>query len=447
MVLNLPSAVRTATYLHRPHYPELDGEYRFRALTLPAWASLDEQTGLISGIPDHAGLADIHIEMSNGAHSRQFRGQLSVENDAIYKNPGRRDFYANDFSGSPRTLRNDLDGGLAAEIQFVQSHAVAPNGNFAQNKADESQSRYMPMLTAQRNALLLFLPHGNATPDTVRADVLVNGGLVETLTLQHPNTLPAADRLAGQVTYSSKAWWAVIPWQHVRNGMSLSFTSITGDTRSSGILAATHIDIGAATQIVLKNLRLGMLTTPSHYNTHWVLIDPIMAATDYFQTAPISKLIIGNYADMTLDRVIISSGVIYDKAVNGSSAVEGGWHAGDMRESVGKSQVSIGINLADAGQTSNNMRQTYSRAYKQITSHHAWGMYTNGRIEHGGSGGNGIGTLTHSSGNEASHEWGHDHGLGHYPGQDLTTAGRAIMPAAAGALSPIATACAPISAA
>lgn len=51
------------------------------------------------------------------------------------------------------------------------------------------------------------------------------------------------------------------------------------------------------------------------------------------------------------------------------SAVEGGWHAGDMRENVGKSQVSVGINMADFGFSSNNMAQNYSRKFKQITSH------------------------------------------------------------------------------
>src|SRR5690554_5464574 len=66
----------------------------------------------------------------------------------------------------------------------------------------------------------------------------------------------------------------------------------------------------------------------------------------------------------------------------------------------------------------------YNHVFKQITNHHAWGNYQNGRVSHGLSGGNGIGTLSASRGNEASHEWGHAYGLGHYPGAGLTEDGR-----------------------
>ncbi|MDN6319487.1 MAG: M66 family metalloprotease [Marinobacter sp.] len=91
-----------------------------------------------------------------------------------------------------------------------------------------------------------------------------------------------------------------------------------------------------------------------------------------------------------------------------------------MRADVAKSQVSVGINEAAYGVTSNSMSQSYPHIFKQITNHHAWGEYQNGRILHGLSGGNGIGTLDASLGNEASHEWGHAYGLGHYPGSGLT---------------------------
>ena len=55
-----------------------------------------------------------------------------------------------------------------------------------------------------------------------------------------------------------------------------------------------------------------------------------------------------------------------------------------------------------------------------FTVHHAKGRYTNGEgkpvdVPHGLSGGNGIGTLVDSTGNEFSHEVGHGYGMGHYP--------------------------------
>lgn len=414
--LTFAPAVSTAAYAVQPAYAEITGAKTYRAQQLPSWAALDAATGRISGTPLQEGSAPIAIEVSNGSATAVYLGQLQIDRASDFTRLGLRSFYSQDFDGNPRQLRNDLQGALAAEIQFVQSHAVAPNGNFLQNKADETKSRYMPKLTAQREAMLLFIPQGDARPQSVQAQLMINGVPVANFTLNPPSTLPAADVAGDLVTYSDKAWWVVIPWQQVRNGMSLRFTSdgLRGD------LPADKMDIGAATQLVIKTLRLGMLAAPLKTNGQWVLIDPVMAASDYFQILPLSKLVMGSYADMTLNRVIIASGRIYDKDIDGSSAGAGGWQAGDMRENVGKSQVSVGINLADMGQTSNSMTQSYSRKFKQITAHHAWGQYTNGFINHGGSGGNGIATLTDSQYNEASHEWGHDYGLGHYPGQNLT---------------------------
>ena len=418
--LTLAPAVSTAAYVAQPAYAEVTGNKTYRVQQLPSWASLNASTGEIYGTPPQAGSAQLAIEVSNGSVSAVYSGTLTIDQDADFARSALRSFYAQDFDGNPRQLRNDLQGGLAAEVQFVQSHAVAPNGNFQRNTADETKSRYMPKLTAQREAMVLLMPQGDTKPSAVQAQLLQDGVPVMTLSLNSPTTLPASDVAGDKVTYSDKAWWAIIPWQHVRQGMSLRFSS-NGQT---GELAAASIDMGEATQLVIKSIRLGMLTDPLMGSAHWTLIDPVMAASDYFQTLPVSKVVLGSYANMSLKRVIIASGRIYDQAVDGSSAVEGGWHAGDMRENVGKSQVSIGINLADMGQTSNNMAQSYSRKFKQITTHYAWGQYTNGFINHGGSGGNGIATLTNGQYNEPSHEWGHDYGLGHYPGKELTTDGR-----------------------
>lgn len=415
--LSLVPAVSTAAYVAQPAYAEINGTKTYRAQQLPSWASVNASTGEIYGTPPQAGSAPIAIEVSNGSATAVYSGTLQIDQASDFARPALRSFYAQDFDGNSRILRNDLQGGLAAEIQFVQSHSVAPNGNSQQNKADETKSRYMPKLTAQREAMVLFMPQGDSKPTAVQAQLLQDGAPVMTLTLQPPSTLPASDVASDQVTYSDKAWWAIIPWQQVRQGMSLRFTA-DGQT---GDLPAASIDMGEATQLVVKSIRLGMLTDPSEQNVQWILIDPVMAASDYFQTLPVSKVILGSYANMSLKRVIIASGRIYDQDIDGSSADTGAWQAGDMRENVGKSQVSVGINLADMGQTSNNMAQVYSRKFKQITTHFAWGQYTNGRINHGGSGGGGIATLTNGEKNEVSHEWGHDYGLSHYPGQSLTT--------------------------
>ncbi|MDS1308682.1 M66 family metalloprotease [Marinobacter xiaoshiensis] len=304
----------------------------------------------------------------------------------------------------------------------MQSHSVAPTNNFERNANDETKSKYMPRLTALRDTLLLFIPKNGIEPITMHAEVSVNGQPLMTLPMAHPNDLPKSDVAGAQpIQYSTKAWSVNLPWDTVKNGLSLEFiVDKNAENRASGYLPAANIDIGEASRIVFQSIRLGMLTEPGQSDGHYTLRDPVLAATDYFQTLPVSKLVMGSYADAVLNRVIIRSGTIYDKHIDGSSQVTGSVYEGDMRENVGKSQVSVGINMANFGYTSNNMKQQHPHAFKQITNHHAWGMYTNGRVGHGLSGGNGIGTLYDSRGNEASHEWGHAYGLGHYPGENLT---------------------------
>lgn len=112
------------------------------------------------------------------------------------------------------------------------------------------------------------------------------------------------------------------------------------------------------------------------------------------------------------------NGVVYtDK-----SASTGGWHSGDMREAIGKAMVSTGINNANVGIVSSaGYSQQYNRRFNHITAHTNVGIYTKKDTDlpqvvvHGGSGGGGIVTLEATTGNEWSHELGHNYGLGHWP--------------------------------
>lgn len=428
--LNLPNAVAEVSYAFRAEVGSLSGDITYRAKQLPEWASIDPATGEITGNPeadDVSAKVPVSIEATNGKHTVTLSGSLQVEHTAAYLPNTARDFYSQDFEGNKRGLRNDLSGGeLRGEVQFVQTHSVAPANNFERNQADETQSKYMPRVTALRDALLLFIPDQSVNPTTVDVEVSLHGEPLMTLAMAHPNALPKSDVTGSQdIQYSTQAWSIRLPWETVRNGLSLRFVADRdSDTSRFGDLPAGNIDIGEASQIVFQSIRLGMLTEPGQENGHYTLRDPVMAATDYFQTMPVSKLVMGSYADTVLDRVILRSGVIYDKAVDGASQVDGDVYSGDMRENVAKSQVSVGINMANFGYTSNHMNQGHPHVFKQITNHHAWGMYQNGRVSHGLSGGNGIGTLYATWGNEASHEWGHAYGLGHYPGQGLTEDGR-----------------------
>ena len=327
---------------------------------------------------------------------------------ARYDEVDLKGFYDIDPSGAVRAVRNDLVGSLPAMIQFGQSHTVDPSGNEARN---------MPRLTTEREALLLVTPDPTLQDiDALNVTVSVDGTVMGTAELLHPNSMYRSDYNnndgRADYNYSRRAWSTRLPWDWVKPGMSLS---ITDDKTRSGNLAADKIDFGAPAELVVHNIRLGMLTEPpAESDAFWLLKNPEQGAADYFQTIPAARMTVAYYEPMKLDKVMIANGTIYDTA----SASEGGVYSGDMRENTGKSTVSVGINLANFGATASSMAgQSQPQWFQNVVAHHAVGMYSNGKQSHGLSGGNGMLTLYSTSGNEFSHEIGHHYGLGHYPGQ------------------------------
>lgn len=318
-------------------------------------------------------------------------------------------FYDIDASGKPRAVRNDLNGNLPAMVQFVQSHSVDPSGNAAKS---------MPRLTSEREALVLFTPDPEqGEVKSLTLSVSVDGQTKPAITLRHPDELPEADRNSSDerpdVRYSRRAWSAVLPWDWVKPGLSLS---VSDDRGRNGVLAGNTIEFAAPAELVINNVRLGLLTDPPRSTGHYMLLEPARAGTDYFQTIPASRLIIAKYDEVILQKVMVASGTIYDTV----SAVEGSVYAGDMRENTAKSTFSVGINLANWGVTSSSMQSQHQPQVTQsVVVHHARGVYQNGEVNHGLSGGNSILTLYDSVGNEFSHEIGHHYGLGHYPGQNV----------------------------
>lgn len=324
--------------------------------------------------------------------------------DAYYPHP-EIGFADHDRTGRERTQRNDLTGALGGRVDLIQATSSAPAGNAAALRPDA---------VAERATMLTFIPA--AATDRVTLTVHRGAQVLGALSLSHPNRMPGIDQTLsrGTVGWSNRAWWAELPWQWMRAGIALTFTDADGRTGTTG-----PVELAAPVEMVINNIQLGMLTPAPDGDGQRFIKRPASGASDYFQTIPIARMTMARYEKVELDRVIIANGTIYTTASTG----EGGVHSGDMRENVGKAQVSTGINLATWGITSSPMNQNQPQVTNQRVIHHSAGLYVNGRQIHGLSGGNGMATLHASVGNELSHELGHSYGLGHWPGIDTARTG------------------------
>jgi hypothetical protein len=320
-----------------------------------------------------------------------------------------------DFSeGLP--LRANLTGTLAGEVKFIQSRAVYPKRNAGEERA---------LLTMHREALLMFTPTADTNLTKVDVTVTNNAGQTFNTSLAHPYAIPGSDQNTSdsrpRVLFSKNAWSVAIPWQYVTNKMSISLTSNNGKTST---LKAGDIDVSAPMELVTLHIDLGMLTEPQGTNT-WTLDHGnrnARLALDYFQKMPIAKFTTGQYLPVHLKEIVMSNGEYYKTK---SSFTGADVYTGDLRESIAKGLISIGINQANVGVLSASADQDSStRPFRETVVHTSRGVYTDAAtgqaavVPHGLSGGAGKLTLLGTEGNEFTHEYGHDHGLGHYPGDD-----------------------------
>ncbi len=301
-------------------------------------------------------------------------------------------------------VSNDLSGNLKGQIRFAQSHTIYPHGNSA---------RELPTLISDRSALLMFTPLDQTARSNIRVTAKIDGRELGTLDMAKPEAFPKSDQnnMDGRprVQYSLRTWSVNLPWNWMKPSLSLHFS----DSQQEGTLAAQQIEFTGSPEYVVQWIRVGMLTD---YNTEPTYIEknPAKAAIEYFQKTQLGKLTFGYYLPVKFDKVVLPNGTVYTE----HSEDEGKIHFGDMREHIGKALVSKGINWANIGHATTWAagNQEPLRPYRQITAHNSWGHYANGVVKHGLSGGGSFATLTSTNGNEFSHELGHDHGMGHYPG-------------------------------
>jgi hypothetical protein len=205
--------------------------------------------------------------------------------------------------------------------------------------------------------------------------------------------------------YADDTWSGVLPAEWIVPGLRLRIEQ----GPQSGEL--TDLKVGAPTELLIHTIDVGMLAPPR--GKFEFAKDP-EAHREYFQTAPVSRLIVSQYAPLFLPEVRLPDGTLLTE----QDPSKGDWHNGTMRQRIGKELISLGIDNANYGihSTAGEGESSHPYLAAQLAAHCSVGKYSNGLVVHGGSGGGGIVTLDDTLHNEFSHEVGHNYGLGHYVG-------------------------------
>ncbi|WP_318517628.1 M66 family metalloprotease [Photobacterium leiognathi] len=230
----------------------------------------------------------------------------------------------------------------------------------------------------------------------------------------------SGDLAISKVTYGHGYWTAKIPASWMHYGLRLDFAH-DGKT---GTL--DNINVGAPTVLYMNTIDIGMLT--QRQDTMEFAKD-LELPREYYQTLPISRLVVSRYQGITFDEIMMPNGQLYTDYSPGI----GGWQEGDMRSDIAKSLISIGIDSANFGFNASDGpgQDAHSDLALMLTAHTSIGRYLKKREgdkiiegpwnqDHGGSGGGGIVTLTGTVGNEMSHEAGHGIELSHSEGYDMS---------------------------
>lgn len=302
-----------------------------------------------------------------------------------------------DSVGLTSLLNNDSN-----EIEIITGNGSWLSNFYLPNGSDIPSDSKIQVTCNSAWGINIFYP--NPQRGTLRRKRLEQGDVL-VIVLVNGMWLASEDLEHNEYVFGHNFYTAILDREWVSPGMTLEFAASSGE---QGVLEA---DVGGVTELVITTLDAGFLTEPRN---EFQFKDDPTTNTEYFETAFATRLIVAQYETMQFDEIVLPDGKTY----NSVSDDEGGVYSGDMRQHVGKILLSHGIDLANYGISSSLAQSESPHVFTcaLLAAHNTVGMYQNGRVVHGLSGGNGMITLYDSIGNEMSHEIGHNYELGHYVG-------------------------------
>eukprot|EP01063_Lacrimia_lanifica_P033434 TRINITY_DN5939_c0_g1_i2.p1 TRINITY_DN5939_c0_g1~~TRINITY_DN5939_c0_g1_i2.p1 ORF type:complete len:754 (+),score=254.52 TRINITY_DN5939_c0_g1_i2:36-2297(+) len=257
---------------------------------------------------------------------------------------------------------------------------------------------------SHRAGYSMAVRYRNTVTGLWRSKTMTNG-MDATFVLHGGRWVGEEDMIPNEYVFGHGFFTAVTQAVWVQPGMRIEFS------QGGRLGVLEEAVVGGASELLIHTIDAGFLVEP---RGAFAFAKDVAAHREYYEKLPVSRLVVTQYESLHLTEVMLPDGTLYTT----SSAVEGGWHTGDMRQHTGKVLISHGIDMANYGKfdSAASSERDHPFTCAQLAAHNTVGIYTNGRQVHGGSGGNGIITLDSSLGNEFSHEAGHNYGLGHYVG-------------------------------
>lgn len=343
------------------------------------------------------------IDILDGADDIEFPS--SLDNAHLVSDPKSLEGIGNDPDAvGLKDLLNDNSATPNNQVEIKTANG-AWERDFYLPKASEVPADSKVQFTCNSNwGINVYYP--NPQTGAFRRKALSKGQvLVVIITPTNNQWLASEDLEHNDYVFGHNFYTAILARDWVTPGMTLEFAANSGE---KGILEA---DVGGVTELVITTLDAGFLTSPRN---EFTFRDDPTTNTEYFETTMASRLVVVQYETMQFDEVVLPDGTKYTSRSND----EGGVYEGDMRQYIGKLLLSHGIDLANYGVSSSLAQSESPHKFTcaLLAAHNTVGVYTNGVVVHGLSGGNGMITLLDSIGNEMSHEVGHNYGLGHYVG-------------------------------